>query len=648
MEVGSDTESDGLSFVTSHIIGFSFSWGPEESYYVPVGHSTNEKQLELEKIRPDLEEFYFNPKRVTAWHNFKHDGHHLSKINLMPRGLVHDTRLMHSLINENGPAGLKYLSTVEIHPDADKWEKAIDLWRAEYARKNKMKKNDVHYGLIPLDMMTPYAGSDAHYEWVLYKKKLKLIMEDPYLMELYLVENMLMRVLLMIEHEGVYINRDYLSKAGPGLDQEAAELKQKIIDQLGKVNVNSNISLIPALQKIGVKLTKTTKTSQRPSLDHEVLSMLATKYQVCEDLLEYRSITKKKSTYVDSILEKLTEQLKLHCEYNQNVTTGRMSSKQPNLQNIPAKDKAIRRAFIPPKALACIGSADHKPCGYLGQALVIPSTCPHCGGHVVSTDDFIMIFADYSQMEVRMTAHYSEDPILLEVYNVTGEDVHTRTMCEMFGYNYDEAVKILEDEKHPDYAELSFMRKVAKMINFLIIYGGQARTLAARISTPKKQYTEKQCQVFIDQYFQKLKGVKKWITNTKLWLRQNGEVQNYFGRYRRFPELRALLRSERVNKWKIERCERQAVNYLIQGSCADLFKIAMVRVNEVLKKAQARSRLVMPIHDEMVFYMHREEISLLSEIVKQMEDFHFKVPMTAEVSYSLTNWAEKKPLKMAA
>jgi len=640
MLVGCDTESTSLSYLEGHIIGLSFSWGAADSYYIPIRHETTEKQIDIEKIRPDLQEFYYHPKRVTTWHNYKHDGHFLREEKLEPRGIKHDTRLMQSLIDETSLTALKKLACKEIHPDAAKWEKAVDEWRTLYARKNKMHKNDVHYGLIPLDIMTPYASSDAHYEWTLYKKKLPLIVNDPYLLELYLVEIRLMEVLLDIEHRGVFINKKYLESAGPELEAEANKLKQQIIKQLGKVNVGSNAQVIPAMERIGVEFKKKTKSGEKFSLDHEVLEALASRYQVCEDLLEYRSATKIKTTYVDSILEKLIQDQELHCTYNQNVSTGRMSSKKPNLTNIPAKDKTIRRSFVPPKEVACTS------CGYLGKLYIVPSVCPKCGGQVVSSDSYVMTFFDYSQMEVRCTAHYSEDPVLLDVYNVTGEDVHLRTMCEVFGYDYNESLKILADEKHPEYAELSFMRKVAKMTNFLIIYGGSGKTLAVRISTPKKQYTEKQCNKFIDQYFAKLKGVKRWINETKMSLRQMHEVQNFFGRYRRFPELTQLMRSITSGfggtKWKIERCERQAVNFLIQGTCADLFKISMVRVGDII--AGKRSVMVMPIHDELIFYIHKDEFDLLPTIKSEMERFNFKVPMTVDISVSTTNWADKKAL----
>jgi len=641
-QVACDLEATGLSYIDSKIIGFSFSWGAENSYYVPVRHETNEKQLDIDVIRPDLEEFFFDPSRVTIWHNAKFDCHFLKMENLTPRGVVHCTRLMHSLIREEqSTTALKKLAEVEIHPDAAKWEVAIDEFRATYARKNKIPKKMVHYGLIPLSLMVPYAASDGHYAWILYKKKLSQITSDPSLQELYLMESQLLWVLLNIEHNGVFIDRPYLERVGPELDIEIERLRGEIKQALGDVNPDSNMALAEPLQKMGVKLTKRTKSGNRFSLDSEVLEKLASKYKVCADLKEYRGVVKIKSTYIEGIINKLTDLWQLHCEYNQVVSTGRMSGKSPNLMNIPAKNKSIRRAFIPPKSVVCVS------CSYERKHLVIPAKCPICGAKVITKEDYILVFMDYNQMEIRMTAHYSRDPVLLDVYNVTHQDVHLRTMCEIWGeYGYDDGLAILHDESHSDHIHVVEMRKIAKITNFLIIYGGGPSNLASNISTPDKQYTEAECRRFILSYFERLKGVRRWITRTKMSLRETGWVQNYFGRYRRFPELANLLkRVSRNAQWMIERCERQATNFLIQGTCADLFKIAMVRANSVLK--DARSAVIMPIHDELVFYWHVDEFKHLGEVKAKMEDFNFEVPMTVDVSYSSSTWAEKHELKLA-
>jgi len=460
-------------------------------------------------------------------------------------------------------------------------------------------------------MMVPYAASDGHYTWALFKKKLPLVAADPDLKQLYLMESRLLWVLLDMEHRGVLIDKEYLKVAGPALEKEANEYEKKVRAYFDKpeLNVGSVAELITALQEKGITWKKKTP-SGKPSLDVEVLENLASRYQVCEDIVACRQARKLKSTYVDNLEVMIDIHNYLHCSYNQNVVTGRMSSSKPNLQNIPGRTDTIRKAFISPEG-------------------------------------YIMVFIDYSQIEVRMTAHYSQDPVLLRAYTVPPfRDVHTNTMCEVFGIDYDEAVEILHDDNHPRHNELSQLRKVAKITNFLVIYGGGAENLRSAISTPKKQYTKDQCKKFIKQYFARLRVLQRWIGRTKREVREDHQLQNFFGRYRRLEILGENLPDSK--SWMKDRAERQAVNFKIQGTCADLFKIAMVRVADLLRERNAKSRLIMTIHDEIVLYMHKDEIHLLDEIKAVMEDWDFSIPIVADICYATDNWASKKELHLAA
>lgn len=615
-QVACDTETNSLDFSGGHIVGVSFSWGAENSYYIPVRHETGEQQLKIEDIIDDLKEFFDQEDLITIWFNAKFDLHFYLNEGITPRGVVHDVLIQHKLLRETGSAELKELSKQEIDPNCDMWEVAIDDFRTKKGREKipaptptnpkrtlMRKKKNVHYGMVPINMMTPYSASDTHYTWALWKKKMPKVAENEDLRNLYLMESQLLWVLLEMEHRGVYISRQYLEKAGPDLEAEAKKYEESALKKLGaQINLASNDELAKAFQRLKIPLTKKTDKG-KISLDVEVMEKLAIKYDVCEDILHFRQTKKLKSTYVENILSKLDPNDYLHCTYNQNVTTGRMSSQGPNLQNIPAKTKTIRKAFV----------------------------CP---------DGYIMVFIDYSQVEVRLTAHYSQDPVLLDCYNVTKRDVHTNTLCEVFGYDYDEVLKILDDNAHPKFEEVSLLRKVAKTTNFLVIYGGGAENLRAKISSPKRQFAKDQCQKFIDQYFAKLRQLKRWIIRTSGLVLTDKYVQNYFGRYRRFEE----LNNPRLEKWERERCQRQAVNFLIQGTCADLFKVAMVRVGDILRGM--RSRLVMTIHDELVFYIHKNELPVLNPIVKTMEDWNFSIPIIAEVSYARDSWAGKKALHM--
>ena len=620
-----DTETTAINWVVAKLVGISFSWGAEHSYYVPVGHTTSEKQLKLEDILDDLIAIFGRYDLTIVGHNIKYDLHILLNHGIEFKGIAHDTLILHKLLREEGSAELKDLAVKEIHPQANKWESAIEKWRTKKGReripaplpgkpnrKVMLKKANVHYGMVPIDMMVPYAASDTHYTWALFKKKLPLVAADPDLRQLYLMESRLLWVLLDMEHQGVLIDREYLREAGPDLDRQADELEEKIRKYFNdpELNVGSADQLVAALLAKGITWDKKTSSGKKLALDVEVLDRLATKYQVCEDIVACRKARKLRSTYVDGLASKLDDNNYLHCSYNQNVVTGRMSSSGPNLQNIPAKTDTIRKAFISPEG-------------------------------------FIMVFIDYSQVEVRMTAHYSQDPVLVSAYTVPPfRDVHTNTMCEVFDLDYDEAVDILVDENHPRHGELSLLRKVAKTTNFLVIYGGGAENLRAKISTPKKQYTKAQCKKFIDKYFSRLRVLQRWIGRTKREVRINHQVQNYFGRYRRLAILGEQLPDSK--QWMKAQAERQAVNFLIQGTCADLFKIAMVRVADLLRERKAKSRLIMTIHDEIVLYMHKSEIHLLDEIKAVMEDWDFTVPIVADISYAVNNWAEKKELHLAA
>lgn len=664
-----DTETSGLSHITSKIIGLSFSFGAENCYYIPIRHKklildpatenpkkpkwlevdSDEKQLSMEMLFDDLKEIYEDPDKIYLFHNFKYDGHFLRDEGFNITGIVHDTMLMHNLIDENASSKLKDLAVAFVDLAAAKWEFALDDFRTKFARAHKMQKKNVHYGLVPLELMTPYAASDAHYTWAMFKKFQPKIISDKSLRELYVqIESRLLHVLLDMEHKGVVIDRKYLKKISPEMATNLEELKKVVWKSLGEeINIESNAQVIPLLQAKGVKFYKKTKGG-KSSLDKEVLESLASKHQVAADLQTFRETRKLKTTYVDNLIAMSATDQKIHCEYNQNVRTGRMSSHKPNLTNIPRVDTTIRSAFVPPIHVTCVGHHIGKPsCGYEEDLVVAPKKCPRCGGIVVVDKDIFLLLIDYSQIEVRLCAHFSEDPILLDVYNNTGEDVHLRTCCEMFGYKYKEAEKILEDKSHSMYGEIKKYRQIAKMINFLIIYGGGAKNLAVKISTPQEVFTEEQCKVFIKQYFDRYRGVSRWIARTKIQAQRDMFVQNWFGRYRRLPELkdaakRKFLTSE---KWKIERALRQGVNHLIQSSAADLFKIALIRVYDILKNS--KSRLVMPIHDELIFYFHKADMELLPKIKKDMEDFNFKVPIIADISYTTTSWTDKKELKLS-
>ena len=288
-----DTETTGLAWVNNKIIGLSFSWGAENSYYVPVRHETDDKQLKIEDILDDLIEIFGRYDLITIWHNGKFDFHFLLNEGIHVKGVIHDTLILHKLLKEEGSAELKDLACLEIDENADMWEVAIDNIRTKLGkvkipaplpgkpdRMVMRKKKNVHYGLVDVDNMTPYAASDTHYAWLLWKKKFVAVAEDPHLRQLYLMECQLLRDLLDTEHRGVLIDRKYLGTVGPKLEKEAEQHEQKVRDyfQDPDLNVNSPKELIKVLNEQGITWRKKTKSKQ-PSLDAEVLENLAKKGQ---------------------------------------------------------------------------------------------------------------------------------------------------------------------------------------------------------------------------------------------------------------------------------------------------------------------------------------------------------------------------------
>lgn len=679
--VACDTETTGFYWYSGHhIVGLSFGW-KDMHFYVACRHEPSlqdgdpPEQLNMDDIRADLQAFFSKSTRTTVWHNAKFDMHFYARENVYVACKVHDTRILWHFYDENAPGALKVIAS-GWKDDLGRWhkglvdgaanakEKLISDWRTkeskqrrDFFRKLVMSeadrlgkdlayqhlnrtalkkyiaetllkdhkyaqagKEDIHYGIVPVSLMTEYAALDTFLTYRVYEFCVKNIKWTPGLTALYKNEMQLLLALFEAEEHGVRINRDHLITAGKELDAQIAELDLRIKAVLGDINLKSVQQLTTALQAHGVELTKFTDATadledeeeKRYALDKKVLDKLRTKHEIVNDILKLREYNKIKGTYVDGILEKTTKDNVLHCSFNQNVSTGRMSSQDPNLQNIPAQDKTIRKAFVP------------------------------------WSDDYIYIFADYSQIEVRLTAHYSQDPLLLDAY-AKGQDIHTRTFCEMFGLNIDQVGEVLKDENHPKFKEYSVLRGVAKRINFGIIYGVGAPGLSEQIKRPAKyeNYSDEDwvnvCQSFIDMYLAKYVGVKRFVNQGNRLVKQDAQLTNYFGRVRHLPHAHArkLLNDESLF-WMEARAQRQGVNFLIQGTAADLFKVAVVRIRNILKGK--KSKLVNFVHDEVQLYIHKDEMDLLPLIKNAMEDWKFSVLITAEFSSSTDSWGAKKSL----
>lgn len=673
--VACDTETTGFNwYLTNEIVGMSFGWD-DEHFYVPVRHVGSHTggecppQLNFEDIRDDLVTFFSQRDVSTIWHNCKFDMHFFHREGIKILTPFHETRVLWHLLDENAPGKLKVIATGWrdtmgrwcpgiLDKDANAKEQEIDKWRNAEAKARRQhysstvmkmaddlqkepeyqgwkrieikkhiatnilanhpdagcKKEDIHYGMVPVPLMCEYAGLDTYLTWAVYKYCMRNMKWTKQLQALYFNELKLNQLLQITERSGIEVDAQKLRNLGEDLAKRIAEREMSIRRALGDINLNSTDQLSQALIQHGIPLSKKTAAGKY-QLDKKVLDKLKKKHQIVQDILDLRSDLKIKSTYVEGILGKLVDDHVLHCSFNQNVSTGRMSASNPNLMNIPRANTVIREAFPPP-------------------------------------EDFVFVFMDYSQVEVRLTAHFSQDPILLEAYE-TGRDIHTTTMCQMFGYDYSTVTEVLDnDQSHPMYQKFRGLRAVAKVLNFGIIYGVSAFSLSEQIDRPEiyEHLSEEawidKCQEFMDQYMATYRGVKKFIASTKRQAHKDGYVMNSFGRTRRLPNLEAVRITRNVkNKFMERGAERQAVNYKIQGEAADIFKVSAVRIHDILKGK--RSKLVNFVHDEVQLYIHKDEMDILPLIKAAMEDFHYSVPLVVESEYSNTSWGEKKKLEVA-
>ncbi|MGI8782020.1 MAG: DNA polymerase I, partial [Acidobacteriota bacterium] len=398
------------------------------------------------------------------------------------------------------------------------------------------------------------------------------------------IEIPLIPVLAGMEQRGVGIDTSLLASMSAEMEKEVERLSLKIFELAGEqFNLNSPRQLGEILfEKLNLTSIRKTRKTKNYATGVEVLELLAEEHELPRLILEYRAVSKLKSTYVDSLPQLVHPRTgRLHTSYNQMVAaTGRLSSSNPNLQNIPIKSelgRKIRKAFVP-------------------------------------ADGFRLLSADYSQVELRVMAHLSEDPVLIEAFG-RGEDIHHRTALEVFGAE--------EVARRPHEA-----RRLAKVFNFGIMYGLSAFGLARDLKMPQTQ-----AQAYIDEYFRRYAGIKRWLDQTILEARNQGFVRTLFGRIRLVPDINA-------RNWNLANfAERTAINAPIQGTAADLIKIAMIQIDAALCADRMQSRLILQVHDELVFEVRKGEEDQLTKLVRdRMENVYpLRVPLQVEVSVG-DNW----------
>ena len=566
-----DTETTGTDAMSAELVGMSFSYKENQAFYVPVPQDREGAQKIVDKFKPVFE----NEKSIKVGQNIKYDMIVLANYGVSIKGQMFDTMIAHYVLQPELHHGMDYLAEVYLKYDTIKIEELIGA-----KGKNQRNMRD----LSPTDIYK-YACEDADVTLKL-KNILEKELETNGVKELFEeIEMPLVPVLAYIERNGVRIDTEALKETSRHFTIRMREIEEEIYKLAGmEFNVSSPKQVGEVLfdrLKI-LEKAKKTKTGQYVTSE-EVLESLKGKHQIVEKILDYRGLKKLLSTYVDALPELINPKTgRIHTSFNQTVTaTGRLSSSNPNLQNIPVRDddgKEIRKAFIP--------------------------------------DDGCEFFsADYSQIELRIMAHLSEDDNMIEAFREE-QDIHAATAAKIYKINMDEVTRE--------------QRSKAKTANFGIIYGISVFGLAERLNVDRKEAKE-----LIDGYFENYPKVKAYMDESIRSARDKGYIETIFKRKRYLPDINS--RNAVVRGY----AERNAINAPIQGSAADIIKVAMIRIYKRFMDESIKSKMILQVHDELNFSVLREEKEKVQQIViSEMEAaYKMKVPLLADCGWG-QNWLE--------
>ncbi|MFO7554259.1 MAG: DNA polymerase I [Desulfobacterales bacterium] len=570
-----DTETTSKDPMKAKLVGLSFSMTQDEAFYIPCAHDYPEvpEQLELNTVLSLLRPVLESPHVKKVGQNIKYDWMVLKRHGINLAGVIFDTMVASYLINPSKRA--HNLDQI-----------AIDFLDHKTITYEEVSgKKDISFAEIPLEKAVPYACEDADITLMAYHV-LKPKLERAGLMELYNnVELPLIPVLMNMEMTGICVDREKLMALSKSFEHQLEQLERMIYSVAGEeFNIKSAQQLGTILfEKLKLPVQKKTRKKTGYSTDVNVLTFLAEKHELPELVLRHRTLAKLKSTYTDALLDLVhPETGRIHTSYNQTVTaTGRLSSSDPNLQNIPIRTDEgieIRKAFVPRK-------------------------------------DWILVSADYSQIELRILAHYADDDILIDAFK-NDEDIHTRTATEVF-------------QVFPSFITYE-LRRQAKVINFGIVYGMSPYGLSKELGI-----SQKMAKTYIDNYFARYKGVKTFIDRAISDARKTKRTSTLLGRIRLLPDI------ESPNKNVREFAERTAINTPIQGMAADLIKLAMIQVDAAFRERGLKSVMLLSVHDEIVFEVPPEEFESVKNLVKEIMEgiLDLKVPLKVNVA-SGNNWAE--------
>jgi DNA polymerase I len=580
-----DVETDSTKASSARLVGIAVATSPSTSFYIPVGHSGNgTTQLERESVHEALAPLLSDPDARLYAHNAKYDAVVLERHGYKLPRFSFDTMIAAYILGENS-LGLKELAFTRLGIEMKEISSLIGTGR-----------NQITMDLTSIAEAGDYACADVESTWRL-KEMLGPELDTHQQAELfYEIEMPLIDVLIDMEKTGIALDVGLLEEVSRQLAAEITELENEIYEQAGqRFNINSPRQMADILFE-ELKLPAGRKTKTGYSVSQEVLENLRDAHPIVSLILEYRQLQKLKSTYVDALPNQVNPETgRVHTSFNQTVAaTGRLSSTDPNLQNIPVRSgigRTVRRSFI----------ADNRP-----------ETRPF-------TEPARFLAADYSQVELRLMAHFSEDPTLLSAFQA-GQDIHAATAADVFGIDISDVT--------PD------MRRIAKTVNFGIMYGMQAYGLSRDTGMPRQE-----AQQFIDTYFERLPGVRAYLEDTKKLTAEQGYISTMFGRRRYVSDIGSSNFNRRTA------AERIAINMPLQGTAADIMKIAMIRMHHELKNQGFQARMLLQVHDELLFEAPESEISALAVLVKNvMENVaELKVPLVTEVSVG-DNWEELEPI----
>ena len=568
-----DTETDSLDEMRAQIVGISFSVQPGEAAYIPLRHVGPDApaQLPLDEVLARLKPWLENPKHPKLGQHIKYDRHVFANHGIEVQGYAHDTMLQSYVLEVHKPHNLTSLA-----------ERHTGRKGISYEDLCGKGAHQIPFAQVPVDKAAAYSCEDSDQTLDVHNALWPLLQADDKLRFIYELEIASSEALYRIERNGVLIDAPTLAAQSHELGQRILQLETEAYEIAGQpFNLSSPKQLGEIFfDKLGMPVVKKTATGAR-STDEEVLEKLAEDYPLPAKLLEHRSLVKLKGTYTDKLAQlALPRTGRVHTHYAQAVAvTGRLSSNDPNLQNIPIRTpegRRVREAFVAP------------------------------AGRVIAS-------ADYSQIELRIMAHLSGDHSLLHAFHA-GLDVHRATAAEVFGVEVDQVT--------------SEQRRYAKVINFGLIYGMSSFGLAKNLGIETKA-----AAAYIDKYFQRYPGVKQYMDDTKAAAKSMGYVETVFGRRLYLPEINSPNGPRRAG------AERAAINAPMQGTAADLIKLAMVAVQKELDAHKPDVKMIMQVHDELVFELPESEVDWLKTHIPRLmaEVAALKVPLLAEVGVG-ANW----------